>query len=152
MKSLLTIFALLFCLATQAQQKGQATYYSKRATGAVTSSGERLHHDSLTCAHRTHPFGTLLKVKNLSNGREVIVRVNDRGPFGRGRILDLSWGAARQLDMLAHGVVSVEVEVVGQKGVYPSSKVYKAKKKYSKRKHNHKKRYTKKKRTHRKRR
>jgi rare lipoprotein A len=90
--------------------RGKASYYSKRATGAKTASGERLHHDSLTCAHRTYPFGTLLKVTNLANDREVVVRVTDRGPFVRGRIIDLSYGAAQQLGMLAQGIGIVKVE------------------------------------------
>lgn len=90
--------------------RGRATYYSKRATGSRTASGERLHHDSLTCAHRTYPFGTKLKVTNLSNGKSVIVRVTDRGPFARGRIIDLSYGAARELGMLSQGVAMVEVQ------------------------------------------
>lgn len=94
------------------QQTGKASFYSKRATGARTSNGERLHHDSLTCAHKTHPFGTLLKVTNPSNGKEVVVRVTDRGPFKRGRIIDLSWGAAKELGMLTQGVAMVKVEVV----------------------------------------
>lgn len=94
------------------QQTGKASFYSKRATGARTSNGERLHHDSLTCAHKTHPFGTLLKVPNPSNGKEVVVRVTDRGPFKRGRIIDLSWGAAKELGMLSQGVAMVKVEVV----------------------------------------
>lgn len=93
-------------------QTGKASFYSKRATGARTSNGERLHHDSLTCAHKTHPFGTLLKVTNPSNGKEVVVRVTDRGPFKRGRIIDLSWGAAKELGMLTQGVAMVKVEVV----------------------------------------
>lgn len=101
------------CLAVTAQtQRGKASYYSKRATGARTSSGERLHHDSLTCAHRTFPFGTLLRVTNENNGKEVIVRVTDRGPRGRGRIIDLSYGAARQLGILSQGVAVVRVERV----------------------------------------
>lgn len=76
--------SMTVCLAVMAQaQRGKASYYSKRATGARTSSGERLHHDSLTCAHRTYPFGTLLRVTNENNGKEVIVRVTDRGPHGR---------------------------------------------------------------------
>ena len=94
-------------------QKGIASYYSKKATGRKTSSGERLHHDSLTCAHRTFPFGTLLKVTNPANDRVVVVRVTDRGPFGRGRIIDLSWGAAKQLGILAQGIASVIVERIG---------------------------------------
>lgn len=93
--------------------RGKASYYSKRATGSRAANGERIHHDSLTCAHRSYPFGTLLKVKNLSNGREVVVRVTDRGPYGRGRIIDLSYGAAKELGMLADGIAMVEVRKVG---------------------------------------
>ena len=99
-------------------QKGKATFYSKRATGARTANGERLHHDSLTCAHRTYPFGTLLRVKNPANGKEVVVRVTDRGPFIRGRIIDLSWRAAKELGIIAQGVAMVEIEkVTTQNGV-----------------------------------
>lgn len=105
--------SMTVCLAVMAQaQRGKASYYSKRATGARTSSGERLYHDSLTCAHRTYPFGTLLRVTNENNGKEVIVRVTDRGPRGRGRIIDLSYGAARQLGILSQGVAVVRVERV----------------------------------------
>ena len=92
-------------------QMGKASYYSKRATGSCTSSGERLHHDSLTCAHRTHPFGTMLKVTNVQNGKSVVVKVTDRGPYGRGRIIDLSWGAAKELGILSQGVAMVTVEL-----------------------------------------
>lgn len=109
-------------ISLHAQQRGKASFYSRQATGARTSSGERLHHRDFTCAHRTHPFGTLLKVKNLSNGKEVVVRVNDRGPFGRGRIVDLSWGAAKALGMLSQGVVAVEVTPVGKKKVSSKGK------------------------------
>ena len=97
-------------LDAQTVQRGKASFYSKRATGARTSSGERLHHDSLTCAHRTYPFGTRLKVTNLSTGKSVIVRVTDRGPFRRGRIIDLSWAAAKEIGMLAKGIATVVVE------------------------------------------
>ncbi len=107
---ILTTSLLLGFTALQAQtQRGKASFYSKKATGARTANGEKLHHDSMTCAHRTLPFGTLLKVKVLSTGREIIVRVNDRGPFVRGRIIDLSWGAARDLGILAQGIAEVEV-------------------------------------------
>ena len=92
--------------------RGKASFYSKKATGSRTSSGERIHHDSLTCAHRTYPFGTLLKVTNLRNGKSCIVRVNDRGPHSRGRIIDLSYGAANALGMIAQGIAMVEVERV----------------------------------------
>ncbi len=100
------------CLPMCGQQRGKASYYSKRATGARTASGERVHHDSLTCAHRFYPFGTYLKVTNMGNQKSVIVRVTDRGPFSRGRVIDLSWGAAKAIDMLAKGIASVMVEVV----------------------------------------
>lgn len=97
-------------LSAQTVQKGKATFYSKRATGARTANGERLHHDSLTCAHRTYPFGTLLRVKNPANGKEVVVRVTDRGPFVRGRIIDLSWRAAKELGIISQGVAVVTVQ------------------------------------------
>lgn len=92
-------------------QKGKASYYSKKATGARTASGEKLHHDSLTCAHKTYPFGTMLKVTNVQNKKEVIVRVTDRGPHTRGRIIDLSYAAAKEIGMLLQGVCTVEVQV-----------------------------------------
>ncbi|MCI1282675.1 MAG: septal ring lytic transglycosylase RlpA family protein [Prevotella sp.] len=107
--TLLTIFSFTTLMAQS--QSGKASYYSRRATGARTASGERLHHDSLTCAHRTYPFGTLLKVTNLKNGNEVIVKVTDRGPYGRGRVIDLSYRAARELGILAQGVATVKVEL-----------------------------------------
>ena len=93
-------------------QSGKASYYAKSWTGRRTSNGERLHHDSMTCAHKTLPFGTLLKVTNLLNGKQVVVRVTDRGPFVRGRIVDLSWGAAKAIGMLSQGIAPVSVERV----------------------------------------
>ena len=110
--------AITVAAASSQIQHGKASFYSKRATGARTSSGERLHHDSLTCAHRTHPFGTLLKVTNERNGREVIVRVTDRGPHSRGRIIDLSHAAAEELGIINQGVAVVRVEPV-KKTVVP---------------------------------
>lgn len=112
-KFLLCIVSLVLALTVQpapAQQKqvGKASYYGNKFHGRRTSDGSRYHRDSLTCAHRTLPFGTLLKVRNISNGREVVVKVTDRGPFGHGRIVDLSMAAARQLDMVAAGVARVE--------------------------------------------
>ena len=110
---LITHCSFLICNAeAQTVQRGKASYYSKRWTGRRTANGERLHHDSMTCAHRTYPFGTLLRVTNLKNGLQVVVRVTDRGPFGRGRIVDLSWGAAKKLNMLGAGVVPCTVERV----------------------------------------
>ena len=106
------IYHLSFSVSARAQQSGKASFYAKRATGSRTANGERLHHDSMTCAHRSYPFGTLLKVTNVLNGSQVVVRVNDRGPFRRGRIIDLSWGAAKAIGMISHGVVPVTVELL----------------------------------------
>lgn len=91
-------------------QMGLASFYSKRATGSRTANGERLHHDSMTCAHRTFPFGTRLRVTNMSNNQQVVVRVNDRGPYVQGRIIDLSWGAANKINMIGRGITKVSVE------------------------------------------
>ena len=97
-------------LNAQGVQEGKASYYAMKFSGRRTASGERLHHDSLTCAHRTYPFGTLLKVTNPANGKEVIVRVTDRGPYVKGRIIDLSVRAARELGIISQGIAPVTVE------------------------------------------
>lgn len=111
---LATIVTFAFSVPAQAQQThGKATFYGNRAHGQRTSDGSRYHKDSLTCAHRTLPFGTLLKVTNKVNGKEVIVKVTDRGPYGPGRVVDLSRAAARELGMLSMGVAPVVVEAVG---------------------------------------
>lgn len=107
-----TLFFFLAIPAWAQTYSGEATYYSNKFHGRRTSSGELYHKDSLTCAHRTLPFGTLLKVRNKKNGREVIVEVTDRGPFRKNTIVDLSQAAALQLDMLHAGVAKVEVSHV----------------------------------------
>ena len=95
----------------QAQvQTGKASFYARKFTGRRTASGEKMHHDSLTCAHRTYPFGTKLKVTNPANGQSVIVRVTDRGPYVKGRIIDLSARAAREIGIIAQGIAPVIVE------------------------------------------
>ena len=117
---LFTIHCSLFVNPAGAQvQTGKASFYARRATGSRTANGERLHHDSMTCAHRTHPFGTLLRVTHTDNRRSVTVRVNDRGPFVRGRIIDLSWGAAKELGMIAEGIATVEVEPMDANIIIP---------------------------------
>ncbi len=93
---------------------GDATYYGNRWHGRRTSSGELYNKDSLTCAHRTLPFGTVLRVRNTRNNKEVLVRVTDRGPFRRGAIVDLSMAAAKEIDMVRAGVVPVVAEVVSR--------------------------------------
>ena len=109
--------SLFFSPAGAQTQSGKASFYSKRATGTRTANGERLHHDSLTCAHRMYPFGTLLKVTNVINGKQVVVRVNDRGPYRKGRIIDLSWGAAKAIGMISQGIVPVTVEKLNETNV-----------------------------------
>ena len=107
---IIVIALLSLALPADAQSyHGEATYYSNRFHGRRTSSGERYHKDSMTCAHRTLPFGTLLRVRNKKNGKEVIVEVTDRGPFRKGTIVDLSLAAAKELDMIHAGVAKVEV-------------------------------------------
>ena len=115
-QKIIFILATILSLTTStalAQSKGKASYYGNKFHGRRTSDGSRYHKDSLTCAHRTLPFGTLLKVRNQKNGREVVVKVTDRGPFGPGRIVDLSMAAAREIGMVQQGVVPVEVTRVG---------------------------------------
>lgn len=107
------LLTFAFAAAAAAQTHGKASFYGNRAHGHRTSDGSRYHKDSLTCAHKTLPFGTLLKVTNKKNGKEVVVRVTDRGPFVKGRVVDLSMAAAKQLDMVSAGVASVMVEPVG---------------------------------------
>ena len=110
-KRYIVLFAVMTSLPALAQvQSGKASFYSKKFSGRKTASGERLHHDSLTCAHRTYPFGTLLKVTNPANGQTVIVRVTDRGPYVKGRIIDLSVRAARELGIISQGIAPVIVE------------------------------------------
>ncbi|WP_152220638.1 septal ring lytic transglycosylase RlpA family protein [Pseudomonas sp. SCB32] len=90
--------------------EGTASYYGKAHHGKRTASGERFNQNTLTAAHRTLAFGTRVKVTNLENGRSVVVRINDRGPFGRGRIIDVSKAAAEQLNMLRSGTARVRLE------------------------------------------
>jgi rare lipoprotein A len=92
---------------------GVASFYGRRFQGRTTASGEPYDADQLTAAHRTLPFGTRVKVTNLDNRRSVVVRVNDRGPFKSGRIIDVSKKAADQLDFVAAGLARVKIEVVG---------------------------------------
>lgn len=128
MKQLTLIIAtLLLSLASPLQtlaQKltGNATYYGNRWHGRRTSSGEPYNKDSMTCAHRTLPFGTLLRVTNPRNGKAVVVRVTDRGPFRKGAIVDLSMAAAKELDIIRQGVAPVEAVAVVNQPVGPQYK------------------------------
>jgi rare lipoprotein A len=92
---------------------GLASWYGPRHQGHATASGETYDVNQLTAAHRTIPFGTRLRVTNVENGRSVVVRVNDRGPWKENRVLDVSLAAARALGMVGDGVTRVEIVVLG---------------------------------------
>ncbi len=91
-------------------QTGIASFYGRDFHGKQTASGEIFNMRRCSAAHRTLPFSTLVRVTNLSNGRRLIVRINDRGPFVSGRIIDLSYGAAKRLGMLQQGITKVNLE------------------------------------------
>jgi rare lipoprotein A len=91
---------------------GMASYYSDELAGNRTASGERFDPDQFTAAHRTLAFGSRVRVTNLANGRSVIVRINDRGPFSRGRVIDISDAAAREIDMRRAGVARVSMTLL----------------------------------------
>ena len=92
--------------------EGIASYYSYGFNGKKTANGEIFNKNAMTAAHREFPFGTILRVTNLSNGENVQVTVNDRGPVDKSRILDLSEGAAREIGMIQDGTVKVRIEVL----------------------------------------
>ncbi|MDX9758962.1 MAG: septal ring lytic transglycosylase RlpA family protein [Bacteroidota bacterium] len=98
------------------EDEGVASYYHNKFHGRRTANGERYDRTQFTAAHRDYPFGSWLRVVSLENGNDVIVRVNDRGPFVRSRVIDLSRAAAEQLDMLHDGLMRVRVEVLAWGG------------------------------------
>jgi rare lipoprotein A len=113
--SLILIFTLFFntaCSSKQAKnvELGKASWYGEKYHGKQTASGETYNMYALTAAHKTLPFHTKVKVTNLKNNRSLVVRINDRGPFVRGRIIDLSYAGAQELDFVNDGVVKVRVE------------------------------------------
>lgn len=108
------IAVAFFHQAAPAQaQCGKASWYAERGR---TASGEPMRPGAHTAAHRTLPFGTLVEVKNLRNGRTVVVRINDRGPFAKGRVIDLARGAANEIGMVGSGTASVRLSVIDDKG------------------------------------
>lgn len=94
------------------RERGGASWYGNKFHGHLTSNGDTYDMYQMTAAHKSLPIPTYAKVTNLANGRQVIVRVNDRGPFHQGRIIDLSYAAASRLDMLSNGTARVEVEAI----------------------------------------
>ena len=105
--SLLVISLLSSCGYTT--RKGLASYYADSYEGKTTANGEIYRQGKITAAHKTLPFGTKVEVTNLSNNKSVVVRINDRGPFIRGRIIDLTKAAAREIDMVGAGVAKVKI-------------------------------------------
>ncbi|MDX6765187.1 MAG: septal ring lytic transglycosylase RlpA family protein [Candidatus Methylacidiphilales bacterium] len=90
----------------------RASWYGGRAHGGPTASGEKFNQYALTAAHKTLPFHSRVRVTNLANGKSVIVRINDRGPFIRGREIDISYAAAKKIGMLNQGVTRVKIEML----------------------------------------
>ncbi|MEM6362373.1 MAG: septal ring lytic transglycosylase RlpA family protein [Bacteroidota bacterium] len=115
----LTTFTVIFIIGLLAfptqngvYEKGKASYYADKFKGRPTASGAKYMPNKLTAAHKKLPFGTLVKVTNLKNGKSVKVTINDRGPFIKGRIIDLSKAAAKKIDLIKDGVVDVEIKVL----------------------------------------
>jgi len=113
-KLIVTLSLFIFSLGTSfAQiQKGTASYYADKFEGKQTASGEKYKHKKLTAAHKTLPFGTIVKVTNLGNKESVEVRINDRGPFVEARVIDLSRSAAEKLKFINQGLAEVQIEVI----------------------------------------
>jgi len=105
-------------------QTGVASWYGKDFHGKKTSSGEKYNMNAMTAAHKTLPLGVFVKVKNTRNGQEAIVRVNDRGPFVKGRVLDLSYAAAKKLGVDIAGTAPVRIEALGYRA--PGADKYQA--------------------------
>lgn len=93
-------------------EKGKASWYGGRWHGRKTANGERYNQNSMTAAHKRLPFGTKVRVINVSNGRSCVVRINNRGPYTKGRVIDLSIAAAKEIGLYHRGVGSVKLEVV----------------------------------------
>ena len=100
---------LLASCSSKLVESGKASYYADKFKGRPTASGEKFRQSKRTAAHKTLPFGTKVTVLNKTNGRKVKVRINDRGPFVAGRIIDLSKKAARRIGMIQQGVAEVEI-------------------------------------------
>ena len=100
------------CVAVPTREGGVASWYGSRHHGRPTASGDAFDMRALTAAHRSLPLGTRVRVTNLENGRTVVVRITDRGPYVPGRLIDLSHAAAKALDILERGVARVQLEVL----------------------------------------
>lgn len=113
LQGLILFVAIILAMpARAAAEEGIASFYGGRLHGGPTASGERFNQNAMTAAHRRLPLGSRVKVTNIANGKTVMLRINDRGPFVRGRIIDVSRGAAGQLGFVARGLARVRVERV----------------------------------------
>ena len=108
----LCLFLILCCAAAYTEERGIASYYAGKFQGRLTANGEIFDTNRYTAAHKTLPFNTIARVTSAETGKHVLVRINDRGPFVRGRIIDLSRAAAENIDMVGSGLSQVTVEVV----------------------------------------
>lgn len=118
MKKLFLLFLLAFTCTIYSQEttiKGKVSYYANKFHGRKTASGKRFDNTKLTCAHKTLPFGTLLKIINPMDGRFVIVEVIDRGPYIKKRVVDLSRSAFLKIGSLEKGILNVEIEKIDSK-------------------------------------
>ncbi|MEJ7681558.1 MAG: septal ring lytic transglycosylase RlpA family protein [Segetibacter sp.] len=106
---------MIFSCSPKTVETGRASYYADKFEGRKTSNGEIFSQDKMTAASKTLPFGTKVTVKNLTNGKTVKVRINDRGPFVAGRSIDLSKKAAKKIDMVDAGVADVELKYKNKK-------------------------------------
>ena len=105
-------FAFIFTVTSGQVQTGKASFYADKFEGTPTASGEKYHHNKLTGAHKTLPFGTKVKVTNLGNDQSVEVVINDRGPYVENRIIDLSKSAAEKLGFINQGLADIRLEVI----------------------------------------
>ena len=109
---IICMWVIIDAIAKGSDEKGMASYYAEKYHGRQTASGEIFNTHDMTAAHKKLPFGTKIKVTNIANGKSVIVRVNDRGPFVKGRIVDLTYAAAQKIDIVKTGVAKVTVEII----------------------------------------
>jgi rare lipoprotein A len=120
---ILSTVLCLFCLQSFSQTvqigktfKGKASYYHDKFHGRRTANGDTMDNQEFTCAHRSLPFGTMIEVTNPYNGKWVTVKVNDRGPYSKNRIIDVSFAAAQKIGMLNRGVMTIHAMIVGEEG------------------------------------
>jgi rare lipoprotein A len=117
MKLYIVLSLIINGLFSDYQATGKATYYGQHWTGRLTASGERFHADSMTCAHKTLAFGTLLDVTDLRNGNCITVKVTDRLPKSSKILIDLTYGAAKELNFIGTGIIPVQIISVGKASI-----------------------------------